>query len=66
MTTSHLENLPLPDHDLLDLQYHLQRLFYGCGGGSGRQLQQGLAPANINPVHQWLESLSDQNPIQQS
>lgn len=25
MTTSHLENLPLPDHNLLDLQYHLRR-----------------------------------------
>ena len=26
MTTSHLENLPLLDHTLLDLHYHLRRL----------------------------------------
>lgn len=63
MATSDPEKLPLPDHDLLDLQFHLQRLSSMAAAAEAHEsYEEDLDPPMASAkMDQWLESLPDEN-----
>lgn len=69
MTTSNPEKMPLPDYELLDLQFHLQRLSAMAAAAEvdkedEDEDDQHRPMAGTQGVEEWLDSLDEPNPVQ--
>lgn len=67
MMTPDPDNLPLPSHELLDLQFHLQRLSSMAAAADvddEYEDDQHQPMADAQRVEEWLDSLDGQNSVQ--